>query len=178
MTWCHDLCNKWCKTKDMKEQKLDRSQEATPVCDLSPPVEETLPPQGVTWWGQGSQWPNVEVEGHRWKKRNSASGRCISVSPSPKVHQWEYASSVHSWGEDLIRNWNPAEWENETASVSRYFYIKRRAGKRWREGERRGEREKRSFNLLILSLPIRSRIKQITQNAPLHTSVSLPISPF
>ena len=43
---------------------------------------------------------------------------------------------------------------------------------------RRGKKKKACFNLLIPSLPIRSHIKQITQNAPLHTSVSLPISPY
>ena len=49
-----------------------------------------------------------------------------------------------------------------------------RDGKEW---VRRRIKGRALFYLLILPLSIRSCIKQITQNAPGHTSVSLPLCP-
>jgi len=63
-----------------------------------------------------------------------------------------------------------------------FFYTENKnCGKKDEGEERRQKKNKKEnvfFNLLIPSLPIRSHSKQITQNAPLHTSVSLLIAGY
>lgn len=119
---------------------------------------------------KGSERANERLEGHRWE---------MPPEECMLLFHWFYGNMHHNdtvkVGFHLTSNQTGRKWDGDSHCFS--VFSRRSSGKRWRVGEG-GRKEKRCFNLLIPSLPIRPCIKQITQTAPLHTSVSLPISPF
>lgn len=159
----------------------------TPVCYLNPPAEETsIPPPSRAscpgFKGQSELMREQKVIGGRRRPLEArlCSPDCMGICNCS-------CNSGDQWSESQNQNQTGRKWEGGSSCSC---FLTRVLGKdegQVKEGgvaEVRGcgggggRREKRCFNLLIPSLPIRPCIKQITQNAPLHTSHSLPASPY